>query len=83
MVVSEEYPALKRNIGLAEREILTMVYIQYFEKFSAHRLPDCNWSVDRSHRVTIAPHEEVGVSTGGHASAPPSGASASMPPSGA
>jgi hypothetical protein len=40
MRVSEEYLASKRNIGLAEREILTHVYKYYFEMPSYLRLPD-------------------------------------------
>jgi predicted DsbA family dithiol-disulfide isomerase len=38
--VFEEYLASKRNIGLAEREILTLVHIYYFEKPYVPRFPD-------------------------------------------
>jgi hypothetical protein len=31
MIVAEEYPSMKRNIGLPEREIVTMEYLYYFE----------------------------------------------------
>jgi hypothetical protein len=41
MKVRIKYPILKRNTGLAEREILmTLVYILYFEKPFVLRLPD-------------------------------------------
>jgi hypothetical protein len=38
--VFEEHSASKRSIELAEREILTLVYIYYFENHSVPRLPD-------------------------------------------
>jgi hypothetical protein len=40
MKVSKKYPVLERNIGLAEREISTMVYIYDVQKPSVLRLPD-------------------------------------------
>jgi hypothetical protein len=40
MRVYKEYQALKRNIGLAEWEILTLVHTSCFWKPSIVRLPD-------------------------------------------
>jgi hypothetical protein len=40
MRVFEEFPYLKRNIGLLEGEILTMVYQKHFKKPSVVRLHD-------------------------------------------
>jgi hypothetical protein len=40
MRVFKKYQALKMVIGLAEWEILTLVYTRYFEKLSVLRLPD-------------------------------------------
>jgi hypothetical protein len=79
-------------------ELGASVYLQSF-KPSVHGFSTIGDSVDRNCRlappstlpreawhgymVTIAHHEEVGVSADGHAGAPPSGAAAAGPPTGA
>jgi hypothetical protein len=91
MEVFMEYPTLKSNIGLAEREILALVYICYFKMPSVLSFPDnlCSGGLQLSAHpakppiVTNAGHEELGVSADGHASAPPSGAAAAAPSAGA